>query len=69
MMLCLIPNTKIVYADKESATDSFGIHCKKSLKKAKVLGKLLSIVFFMFPFGILNQLLLILLFLKVDLMK
>ena len=31
-------NTKyqILYADKESATVSFGIHCKKLLKKAKV---------------------------------
>ena len=26
----------ILYADKESATDSFGIHCKKLLKKAKI---------------------------------
>ena len=31
-------NTKyqIIYADKESATDSFGIHCKKLLKEAKI---------------------------------
>ena len=27
---------QILYADKESATDSFGIHCKKLLKKAKI---------------------------------
>ena len=26
----------MLYADKESATDSFGIHCKKLLKKAKI---------------------------------
>ena len=75
------PKYQILYADKESATDYFGIHCKKLLKKAKMLGKLLSIVFLVFPFGILNQLLLILLypnltshlllllFLKVDLMR
>ena len=56
------PKYQILYVDKESATDSFGIHCKKLLKKAKMLGKLLSIVFLMLPFGILNQLLLILLF-------
>ena len=30
------PKYQILYADKESATDSFGIHCKKSLKKAKI---------------------------------
>ena len=29
------PKYQILYADKESATDSFGIHCKKLLKKAK----------------------------------
>ena len=29
------PKYQILYADKESATDSFGIHCKKWLKKAK----------------------------------
>ena len=46
---------QIRYADKESATDSFGIHCKKLSKKAKMLGKCLSIVFLMFPFGILRQ--------------
>ena len=27
---------QILYADKESATDSFGIHCEKLLKKAKI---------------------------------
>ena len=27
---------QILYADKESATDSFGIHCKKLLKKTKI---------------------------------
>ena len=27
---------QILYADKESAIDSFGIHCKKLLKKAKI---------------------------------
>ena len=76
------PKYQIRYADKESATDSFGIHCNKLLKKAKIdIGELLSIVFLVFPFGILNQLLLILLypnltshlllllFLKVDLMR
>ena len=30
------PKYQILYADKESATDSFGIHCKKILKKAKI---------------------------------
>ena len=30
------PKYQILYADKESATDSFGIHCKKWLKKAKI---------------------------------
>ena len=30
------PKYQILYADKESATDSFGIHCKKFLKKAKI---------------------------------
>ena len=30
------PKYHILYADKESATDSFGIHCKKLLKKAKI---------------------------------
>ena len=30
------PKYQILYADKESATDSFGIHCKKLLKKAKM---------------------------------
>ena len=30
------PKYQILYADKESATDSFGIHCKKLLKKAKI---------------------------------
>ena len=29
------PKYQILYADKESATYSFGIHCKKLLKKAK----------------------------------
>ena len=57
------PKYQILYADKESATDSFGIHCEKLLKKQiSIWGKLLSIVFLMFPFGILNQLLLILLY-------
>ena len=36
MILCLIPITKILYAEKESATDSFRIHCKKLSKKAKI---------------------------------
>ena len=30
------PKYQILYADKESATDSFGIHCKKLLKEAKI---------------------------------
>ena len=30
------PKYQILYADKESATDSFGIHCKTLLKKAKI---------------------------------
>ena len=30
------PKYQILYADKESATDSFGIHCKKLLNKAKI---------------------------------
>ena len=30
------PKYQFLYADKESATDSFGIHCKKLLKKAKI---------------------------------
>ena len=30
------PKYQILYADKESATDSFGIHCKKLLKKAEI---------------------------------
>ena len=30
------PKYQILYADKESATDSFGIYCKKLLKKAKI---------------------------------
>ena len=30
------PKYQILYADKESATDSFGIHCKKLLMKAKI---------------------------------
>ena len=30
------PKYQILYADKESATDSFGIHCKKLLKSAKI---------------------------------
>ena len=30
------PKYQILFADKESATDSFGIHCKKLLKKAKI---------------------------------
>ena len=30
------PKYQILYANKESATDSFGIHCKKLLKKAKI---------------------------------
>ena len=57
------PKHQELYKNKESATDSFGIHCKKLLKEAKIdLGKLLSIVFLMFLFGILNQLMLILLY-------
>ena len=30
------PKYQILYADKESARDFFGIHCKKLLKKAKI---------------------------------
>ena len=30
------PKYQILYADKESATDSFGIQCKKLLNKAKI---------------------------------
>ena len=30
------PKYQILYADKESARDSFGIHCKKLLRKAKI---------------------------------
>ena len=30
------PKYQIIYADKESATDSFGIHREKLLKKAKI---------------------------------
>ena len=30
------PKYQILYADKESAKDSFGIHCRKLLKKAKM---------------------------------
>ena len=30
------PKYQILYADKESATDSFGIYCKKLFKKAKI---------------------------------
>ena len=30
------PKYQILYADKESGIDSFGIHCKKLLKKAKM---------------------------------
>ena len=30
------PKYQILYADKESATDSLGIHCKKLSKKAKI---------------------------------
>ena len=30
------PKYQILYADKESATYAFGIHCKKLLKKAKI---------------------------------
>ena len=30
------PKYQILYADKESATDSFGIHCKKLLKEVKI---------------------------------
>ena len=30
------PKYQILYADMKSATDSFGIHCKKALKKAKI---------------------------------
>ena len=75
------PKYQILYADKESATDSFGIPCKKLWQKAKIdVGDIAIIVFLIFPFGILNQLLLILFdpnstnllllqFLKVDLMR
>ena len=76
------PKYQILYADKESATDSFGIHCKKLLKKAKIdIGEIAINSIPDVPFGILNQLLLILLypnltshlllllFLKVDLMR
>ena len=31
-----IPKYQILYVNKESATDSFGIYCKKLLKKAKI---------------------------------
>ena len=30
------PKYLVLYADKKSNTDSFGIHCKKLLKKAKI---------------------------------
>ena len=30
------PKYQILYADKESGRDSFGIHCKKLLKKEKI---------------------------------
>ena len=30
------PKYQDLYRNKESATDSFGIHCKKSLKEAKI---------------------------------
>ena len=30
------PKHQELYKDKESATDSFGIHCKKLLKEAKI---------------------------------
>ena len=76
------PKYQILYTDKESVAYSFGLHCKKLLKKAKIdVGEIaINIVFLMLPFGILNQLLLILLylnltsylfllFLKVDLMS
>ena len=35
-MMCSIPNTKHLIANKDSATDSFGIYCKKLLKEAKI---------------------------------
>ena len=35
-MLCSIPNTRICIEKKESATDSFGIHCKKLLREAEI---------------------------------
>ena len=53
------PKYQNLYANKDSATDSFGIYCKKLLKEAKMdVGE----IAIMFPFGILNQLLLILLY-------
>ena len=30
------PKHQVLYRNKESATDSFGIHCKKLLKEAKI---------------------------------
>ena len=30
------PKYQTLYVDKESATDSFGIYCKKLLKEAKI---------------------------------
>ena len=44
----------ILYTDKETATDSVEIHCKTLLKETKILLKLLSTVFLMFPPGILS---------------
>ena len=36
MMLCSIPKYQHLYANKDLATDSFGIYCKKLLKGAKM---------------------------------
>ena len=76
------PKYQDLYRNEESATDSFGMHCKKLLKEAKIdVGEIAINSIPMFPFGILNQLLLILfypnltshllllLFLKVDFMR
>ena len=54
------PKHQELYRNKESATDSFGIHCKKLLKEAKIdvweiaINSIPDV-----PIGILNQLLLI----------
>ena len=36
MMLCSTPKYQNLYADKDSATDFFGIQCKKLLKEARI---------------------------------